>query len=133
MKVGRASTRRVVVRNNGRRGTVPIAASITNSGAPFSIQGATGGRIEVVLAPKETRTFTIEFEPLAAGPATGSVVIARADGGQPSVSVRLKGVGVESRRRSRFGHCPAPGAQRATCMPPTGFEPGAARLKRPPL
>jgi len=94
VKIGHASTRRVVVRNNGPRGTAPIAASITTSGAPFSIQGATGGRIEFVLAPKETRTFTIEFEPLAAGPATGSAVVARADGAQPSVSVSLEGIGV---------------------------------------
>jgi hypothetical protein len=98
VKVGHASTRRVVVRNNGPRGTAPIAASITTSGAPFSIQGATGGRIEFVLAAKKTRTFTIEFEPLAAGPATGSAVVARADRAQPSVSVSLEGVGVKPRQ-----------------------------------
>jgi len=98
VKVGHASTRRVVIRNKGRRGTAPIAASITTSGAPFSIQAAVGGKIEVVLAPKETRTFTIEFEPVAAGPATGSVVVARADGAQPPVSVSLTGVGIEPRR-----------------------------------
>jgi len=99
VKVGHASTRRVVVRNTGRRGTAPIAASITTSGAPFTIQGAAGGKIEIVLEPKETRIFTIEFESVAAGPATGSVVVARADGTQPPVSVSLTGVGVEPRRR----------------------------------
>jgi len=99
VKVGRASTRRVVVRNTGRRGTAPIAASITTSGAPFSIRGATGGKIDFVLAAKETRTFTIEFEPDAAGPAIGSVAVARADRAQPSVSVRLNGVGVNPRSR----------------------------------
>ena len=83
----------------GRRGTAPIAASITTSGAPFSIHGATGGKIEFILAPKETRSFTIEFEPDAAGPATGSALVARADGTQPPVSVRLNGVGVEPRSR----------------------------------
>jgi hypothetical protein len=99
VKVGHASTGRVVVRNTGRRGTAPVAASITTSGAPFSIQGAAGGKIEFVLEPKETRTFTIEFEPVAAGAATGSVVVARADGAQPSVSLNLTGVGVEPRGR----------------------------------
>lgn len=98
VKVGHASTRRVVVRNAGRSGTAPVAASITTSGAPFSIREAVGGKIEFALAPKETRTFTIEFEPVAAGPAGGSVVVARADGAQPSVSVSLAGVGVEPRR-----------------------------------
>lgn len=97
VKVGHASTRRVVVRNEDRRGSAPIAASVTTSGAPFSIKGATGRRIEFILAPKETRTFTIEFEPLAAGSATGSAVVARAAGAQPSVSVSLEGVGVEPR------------------------------------
>ncbi|HXS32965.1 MAG TPA: hypothetical protein VN758_04220 [Solirubrobacterales bacterium] len=99
VKVGHASTRRVVVRNTGRRGTAPIAASITTSGAPFSIQGAVNGKIEFDLEPKETRAFTVKFEPVAAGPATGSVVVARADGARPSVSVSLTGVGVEPRRR----------------------------------
>jgi hypothetical protein len=98
VKVGHASTRRVAVRNTGRRGTAPIAVSITTSGAPFAIPGAIGGQIEVILAPKETHTFTIEFEPVAAGPAAGSVVIARTDGAQPSISVSLKGVGVEPRQ-----------------------------------
>ena len=98
VKIGHASTRRVVIRNKGRHGTAPIAASITTSGTPFSIQAAVGGKIEVVLAPKETRTLTIEFEPVAAGPATGSVVVARTDGIHPPVSVSLTGVGVEPRR-----------------------------------
>lgn len=98
VKVGHASTRRVVVRNEGRRGTAPIAASITTSGAPFSIHGATGRRIEFILAPKETRTFTIEFAPLAAGPATGWAVVARTAGALLPVSVSLKGVGVEPRQ-----------------------------------
>lgn len=98
VKVGHASTRRVVVRNEGRRGTAPIAASITASGAPFSIHGATGRRIEFILAPMETRTFTIEFAPLAAGPATGSAVVARTAGTLPPVSVSLEGVGVEPRQ-----------------------------------
>jgi len=98
VKIGQASTRRVVVHNEGRQGSAPIAASIASSGAPFSIQGAVGGRIEFVLAPKQTRAFTIEFEPVTAGPATGSVVVARADAIQPPVSVTLRGVGVEPRR-----------------------------------
>lgn len=95
VKVGDVSTKRVVVRNTGRRGTAPVAASITTSGAPFSIQGAGGEKIEFVLEPKETRTFTIAFEPIAAGPVTGSVLVARADGAQPSVSVNLTGMGVK--------------------------------------
>jgi hypothetical protein len=98
VKVGHVSTRRVVVRNTGGRGTAPIGAAITTSGAPFSLQGAVGGKIEFVLKPRESRTFTIEFEPVAAGPATGSVVLTRADGAQPSVSVSLTGVGVEPRK-----------------------------------
>jgi hypothetical protein len=98
VKVGHASARRVAVRNTGRRGTAPIAVSITTSGAPFSIQGAVGEKIEVTLAPKETHTFTIGFEPLTAGPATGSVIVARPDGAQPSISTSLEGVGVEPRQ-----------------------------------
>jgi hypothetical protein len=99
VKVGHTSTRRVMVRNTGRRGTAPVAASIVTSGAPFSIQGAAGGKVEFVLEPKETRAFTIEFEPVAAGPVTGSAVVVRADGARPSASVSLTGVGAESRGR----------------------------------
>jgi hypothetical protein len=98
VRLGRVSTRRVVVRNDGRRGSAPIAASIAASGAPFSIQGAVGGVIEFVLAPKEARAFTIAFAPVAAGPATGSVVVSRADATQPPASVSLRGVGVEPHR-----------------------------------
>ena len=101
VKIGHASTRRVVVRNKGRRGSSPIAASIAVSGPPFSIEGAVGGKIEFVLAPRETRAFTIGFAPAAAGPATGSVVVTRADAAQPPVSVSLRGVGVEPRRPRR--------------------------------
>jgi hypothetical protein len=99
VKVGHASARRVVVRNTGARGTAPVAASITTSGAPFSVHGAAGGKVEFVLKPKEARTFALEFEPVAAGPAAGSVVVARADGAQASFSVSLTGVGVEPPKR----------------------------------
>jgi hypothetical protein len=97
VQIGHTASRRVVVRNKGRRGTAPIEASISTS-APFSVQGAVDGRIDFLLAPKETRTFVIEFAPVSAGPAAGSAIVVRVDGTQPAVSVGLDGVGVASRR-----------------------------------
>jgi hypothetical protein len=98
VRLGQASTRRIVVHDRGRRGSAPIAASISVSRAPFTIQGAVDGQIEFLLAAKETRTFTLEFAPTAAGLFDGSAVVSRADGAQPSVSVALSGVGLEPRR-----------------------------------
>jgi hypothetical protein len=98
VSIGHTSTRRMVVRDKGRRGSAPIAASIAVSGAPFSIQGAVGGEIEFVLAPREARAFTIVFAPAAAGLAAGLVVVARADAAQPPVSVSLQGMGAEPRK-----------------------------------
>ena len=96
--IGNTATRLVVVRNRGGRKTQPIEASITTSGAPFSLQGAVGEKIDFLLAPGETRTFAIDFAPVSPGLEVGSAIVSREDGAQPDISVRLTGKGVERRR-----------------------------------
>jgi len=92
--LGTTATRTVVVHNNGGPKTQPIAASITTSGAPFSIRWATDGKYDFTLAPGETIGFTVDFVPTSRGFVTGSAIVSRLDAAQPNVSVSLSGVGV---------------------------------------
>ncbi|HEV2858459.1 MAG TPA: choice-of-anchor D domain-containing protein [Solirubrobacterales bacterium] len=92
--VGGTATRTVAVHNNGGPKTLPVEASITTSGAPFSIQGAIGGKVDFTIAPGETKTFVAAFNPTSLGYKTGSVIISRPDGAQPNVLVGLSGQGV---------------------------------------
>ena len=92
--LGTTATRTVVVHNNGGPKTLPVEASITTSGAPFSIRGATDGKYDFTIAPGETIGFTVDFVPTSRGFTTGSVIVSRADALQPDVTVGLSGVGV---------------------------------------
>jgi hypothetical protein len=92
--LGTTATRTVVVHNNGGPKTQPIKASITTSGAPFSIRWATDGKYDFTIAPGETIGFTVDFVPTTRGFITGSAIVSRPDGAQPNVSVNLSGVGV---------------------------------------
>ncbi len=96
--IGNKATRLVVVRNRGGRKTQPVEASITTSGAPFSLQGAVGEKIDFLLSPGETRIFAIDFAPASPGHKVGSAIVSREDGAQPDISVGLTGKGVERRR-----------------------------------
>jgi centrosomal CEP192-like protein len=92
--IGKSATRHLVVRNRGKRA---IQTSIATA-APFSLQGAVTGEIDFVLEPGKTRTFTVEFAPVAPGVAVGSAIVSVKDGTQADISVALKGRGVERRR-----------------------------------
>jgi hypothetical protein len=92
--VGSTATRTVAVHNNGGPKTQPVKASITTSGAPFSIQGAIGGKVDFTIAAGETKTFSVAFSPTSTGYKTGSAIISRTDGAQPNVAVSLSGQGV---------------------------------------
>lgn len=92
--VGSTATRTVAVHNNGGPKTQPVEASISTSGAPFSIQGAIGGKVDFTIAAGETKTFVVAFSPTSTGYKTGSAIISRTDGAQPNVSVNLSGQGV---------------------------------------
>jgi hypothetical protein len=94
--IGDTATRLVVVRNGGGPKTLPVEASITTSGAPFSLQGAVGGKIDFLLGPGKTRAFAIDFAPVSPGYKVGSAIVSRADGAQPDISVTLTGQGVKS-------------------------------------
>lgn len=92
--IGDVATRLVVVRNGGGPKTQPIEASITTA-APFALQEAVAGKIDVILNPGERRTFAVDFAPLSRGFKVGSVIISRVDGAQPDISVALSGQGVD--------------------------------------
>jgi hypothetical protein len=91
--VGASATRTVAVHNNGGPKTQPVEASIGTSGAPFSIQGAIGGKVDFTIAAGETKTFVVAFSPTSTGYKTGSAIISRPDGAQPNVAVNLSGQG----------------------------------------
>jgi hypothetical protein len=91
--LGTTATRTVVVHNNGGPKTQPVKASITTSGAPFSIRWATDGKYDFTIAPGETIGFTVDFVPTSRGFTTGSAIVSRPDTAQPNVSVSLSGVG----------------------------------------
>jgi Abnormal spindle-like microcephaly-assoc'd, ASPM-SPD-2-Hydin len=91
--VGSTATRTVAVHNNGGPKTQPVEASITTSGAPFSIQGAIGGKVDFTIAAGETKTFVVAFSPTSTGYKTGSAIVSRSDGAQKTVSVSLSGQG----------------------------------------
>lgn len=96
--IGNTATRLVVVHNSGRPKTGPIKASISTSGAPFSLPGAGGGKIDFLLGPGKTRIFAVNFAPVSSGLVVGSAIVSREDRAQPDISVRLSGQGVERRR-----------------------------------
>src|SRR6185312_1090288 len=93
--IGRSTTRQVVVHNRGKR---PTQASIAIAGAAFALRGVPAGEIDFVLGPGKTRTFAIEFTPLAPGLAVGSATVSMKDGTQADISLVLSGRGVERRR-----------------------------------
>lgn len=94
--LGETATRMVVVRNSGGPNTQPVKASITTSGAAFSLQEAIGKKIHFTLGPGERRVFAVDFSPGARGFKVGSAIVSRGDGAQPPISVELTGKAVES-------------------------------------
>lgn len=93
--IGDTATRLVVVRNRGGPRTQPVEASITTSGAAFSLQETVGKKINFTLGPEERRIFAVDFSPVSQGFKVGSAIVSRADGAQPDISVRLTGQAVK--------------------------------------
>jgi hypothetical protein len=93
--IGDTATRLVVVRNRGGPRTQPVKASITTSGAAFSLQEAVGRKIDFTLGPEERRVFAVDFSPVSQGFKVGSAIVSREDGAQPDISVRLTGQAVK--------------------------------------
>jgi hypothetical protein len=93
VSVGSTATHTVAVHNNGGPKTQPVEASIATSGAPFSIQGAIGGKVDFTIAAGETKTFVVAFSPTSTGYKTGSAIVSRPDGSQSNVVVSLSGQG----------------------------------------
>lgn len=90
--VGRTAVRAVTVHNSGGKW---FKASLTLAGSPwFALRNASGGKIQFSIGPNETRRFWLEFTPAALGPATGSLTLARTDGGQPPIVLSLSGKGI---------------------------------------
>lgn len=96
VSVGSTATRTVAVHNNGGPKTQPVEASIATSGAPFSIQGAIGGKVDFTIAAGETKTFVVAFSPTSTGYKAGSAILTRPDGSQSNVTVGLSGQGTSS-------------------------------------
>lgn len=93
--IGDTAARLVVVRNSGGPKTQPVNASITTSGAAFSLQEAVGKKIRFTLNPGERRVFAVDFSPALRGFKVGSAIVSRGDGAQPPISVGLTGQAVD--------------------------------------
>ena len=86
--VGSSSTAQTVtLTNNGTAGV--IIASITGSGAPFTIN-QTG--IDLTLNPGQSTTFTATFSPTATGAAAGTITVTSNAPGSPA-TITLAGEG----------------------------------------
>jgi len=91
--VGRTATRVVTVRNSGSKKW--LKASLALAGSPwFALRNASGGKIDFSVGPEESRRFWLDVTPTALGPATGSLTLVRADGGQPPVVLNLSVKGI---------------------------------------
>jgi hypothetical protein len=93
VKRGRTARRTIVVKNLGRRGTLPIGGLIQTSGAPFFVVGQTAAGVAFSLKPGESKTYRVEFRPMALGRFAGQVNVVRTDYGQPGLHAPLAGRG----------------------------------------
>jgi hypothetical protein len=93
VRVGRSSSRSILVRNAGPKSTAPLEGVIQVSGGPFSLPGTGPEGIHFRLRPGEFQFYAVAFQPTTPGPQSGSVTITRTDGGQPGLAVGLSGKG----------------------------------------
>lgn len=84
--IGTPSSEPVILTNSGNADL--SISSVTASGSGFSATGGSG----VTLAPKQSVTVLVTFDPSAAGPVTGGLAIA--SNATNSTSVALSGTGV---------------------------------------
>lgn len=93
VKLGKSAQRKIVLRNLGRKGTLPVSGLLKTSGPPFSVVGQTATGLSFTLKPGETKTFKIGFAPTALGLATGKVNVLRSDNQQSGLGVSVTGRG----------------------------------------
>lgn len=83
----------VEVGNNGT-GDLQIESIVFSNTQVFSLLN--GSDFDVLLAPDETTTLEIGFEPLGDGEVSESMVVATTDPIAPEIVVQLNGTGVEN-------------------------------------
>jgi Abnormal spindle-like microcephaly-assoc'd, ASPM-SPD-2-Hydin len=72
-------------------GTAPVIISAaTVNGAPFSISG---GTFPMTLAPNQTATLQVQFDPTAAGPSSGQLTVASNSTTGATTKIQLAGTG----------------------------------------
>jgi hypothetical protein len=89
VRAGSVRSKAVVIKNEGRRQDAPIVFAVTTTGL-FGVIGPD----HFTLSPGQKALVVVAFRPTAAGDQRGSLVIQRADGGQPNLAVPLQGRGV---------------------------------------
>jgi Abnormal spindle-like microcephaly-assoc'd, ASPM-SPD-2-Hydin len=82
------STQSVTLTSTGTASVTISAATVAGTG--FSLAGAA---LPITLAPNQTATLSVQFDPTAAGAATGSLTIASTSSANPTVAVSLTGTG----------------------------------------
>jgi hypothetical protein len=91
--IGESRRMAVTVKNDSPDSTPPIAGVLEVFGDQFVLVGAGS----FVLASGESVRVIVRFRPTDRGVQTGRLLINRADGGQPDLSVELRGRGKGSR------------------------------------
>ena len=89
--VGAATTENMMLTDSGNS-TVAIS-SISAAGAAFSVSGASN----ITLAPNQTFTATVTFDPASIGPATGSLTVTS---NAPQLQIALSGTGATASQHS---------------------------------
>jgi hypothetical protein len=73
-------------------GSAPLSVSaVIVTGSGFSIPGMT---FPIILNPNQTATLNVQFDPTAAGPATGTLTIVSTSLTTPITTISLSGTGV---------------------------------------
>ncbi len=85
--VGRASSQVLTIKNSG--GENVTVTSVSTSGAGLGLNGIS---TPLTLAPGQTSTFTVTFDPVSVGAVSGAVYLTNS-GTSPSVAVPVTGTG----------------------------------------
>jgi hypothetical protein len=84
-----ASTQSVTLTSTGSAPAIISAATV--SGAPFSVSGST---FPVTLAPNQTLTLQLQFDPTAAGAASGQMTVTSNSTTGATTKIQLSGTGI---------------------------------------
>jgi hypothetical protein len=87
--VNTPTTQTLTLTSTGAAATTITSATLTGTG--FSVSGAT---FPVTLTPGQSTTLTVQFDPSAAGAATGQITVASDASGGSSTVIPLSGTGV---------------------------------------